>query len=118
MASLRWIQSQVERYALTTKPIQSVLQITIETKQQEDRHFISDKLKQCLANVAPGLSFYFNPNIDQYPIHYITQSTYSDLVKAELMKKFFQQFNAKYEQYGKVDFLLSRPLEYYRECTF
>lgn len=120
-ASLDWIRSEAERYVATITPIQSVLQVIIESEesmqgntlvQQRAHQFILDKLKQRLANVAPGLGFYSNPRATESQKDYITKSTYSDFIKAQLLEKFFQKFNAQHQQHGKVYFILSRPLIY------
>lgn len=129
-ASLQWIHQEADRYQADIRPVTSVLQVTFtphddfknnDPEQHKARYRMGLELERLLA--APmtvgGTTYHFrwyrNTQDPDVPAHFISRAGYADVIKATVMKHFIHHtFNvwAQQQRLGRVDFLMSRPLDY------
>ena len=125
--SMLWIRQQAEEHRFSENPVGVILQVTFQTSalfsgdkqaQQSVRQRLSSVLNDDLSRpIQYGerqfmFRWYSNPQATGIPVHYISCVGYTDIVRATVMKCFFEEFNRRHVDDGHVEFLLSRPLDY------
>lgn len=125
MSETQWIKTEAETWQYSEEPVTALLQITLypqeEEKDKEERlQLLSKTLEHQLSQPVNmgghsfNLRWYRNPQASGVPVHYLSRTGYTDLIKAVVMKYFFTQFNQSLteKRLGRVEFLLTKPFDY------
>lgn len=108
MTAIKWLVDEVDKFHTTEEPVNTILQVFIHCENESKKFIILSELRSMLPNVRDGtvnLCFYSNM---ENPFIFVNRQGYRDLLKAEIMMKFFNEFQKSHNV--KIDYILSRPL--------